>query len=81
MKARDWLASLHRVCNFISIEVDTKAEKREIKPASRSELQRWLDQGSVLVNGEKLSSNEEMDFPIISVVLFPKSPTRRCTLW
>jgi len=32
MKARDWLADLHKVCNFITIEVDTKAEKREVKP-------------------------------------------------
>ncbi len=81
MKARDWLADLHKVCHFISIEVDPKAEKREVKLASRSELQRWLQQGSILINGERVAPDEEMDFPIISVVLFPKSPTRRCTLW
>ena len=40
--------------------------------ASNSELKRWLQNGAVVVNGEKLLWNEEMDFPVNSVVLFPK---------
>lgn len=74
MKALDWLKSIHSTCRFMSIETPGKV-------ASNSELQRWIDQGSVLVNAERLDKKEEIDFPIISVVLFPKSQTRRCTLF
>jgi hypothetical protein len=40
-------------------------------PASKSEVRRWLDAGAVLANGERLASDELVDFPLISVVLFP----------
>lgn len=81
MKAREWLINLHNLCQFMSIEYDPKAEKKELKKASNSELQRWIKQGSILVNGERIDPNEEIDFPIISVILFPKSGNKRCTLW
>lgn len=73
LKARQWLANLNKDCQFASVETPGKR-------ASNSELQRWLDQGSVLINGERVGRDELMDFPIISVVLFPKSEQRRCTL-
>lgn len=73
LKAREWLSNVNALCQFPSVEVPGKK-------ASKSELQRWLDQGSVLINGERVSRDELMDFPIISVVLFPKSDQRRCTL-
>jgi len=78
LKARQWLAELNKLCCFMSVEKVGKNGKLE--RATNSELQRWLDQGSVLVNGERIGRDELMDFPIISVVLFPKSEQRRCTL-
>lgn len=40
--------------------------------ASKSEIGRWLRAGAVLVNGEVAEFNERLDFPLISLVLFPK---------
>lgn len=74
LKAREWLANLNKLTQFMSIETPGKR-------ASNSELQRWLDQGSILINGERVTRDELMDFPIISVVLHPKSDKRRCTLF
>ena len=51
------------------------------KKASNSELKRWLENKAVIVNGEPLIWDEEMDFHIFSVVLFPNSELRRCTLF
>lgn len=74
MKAHAWLRSLHETCKFMSVETPNKV-------ASSSELRRWIEQGSLVINSEKITPNEEMDFPIISVVMFPKSVIRRCTLY
>lgn len=49
--------------------------------ASNGELKRWLENKAVIVNGEPLIWDEEMDFHIFSVVLFPNSDKRRCTLF
>lgn len=51
--------------------------KERCQLASKSEIRRWLDAGSVWANGERLEI-EPMDFPLISLVLFPKG--RRITL-
>ncbi len=59
-----FLMSLHRICHFQSRERGGEA--------SNSELRRWILNGAVVVNGEKLKPDEPMDFPIISFVLFPK---------
>lgn len=40
--------------------------------ASTSEKKRWLQKSAVIVNGERVSWDEPMDFPIFSMVLFPK---------
>jgi hypothetical protein len=66
---------LNKVCHFHSIEGDGT------KPLSKSELKRWFKNGVIQCNGEKLEWNEEMDFPIISFVLFPNNKKRRCTLF
>lgn len=39
--------------------------------ASRAEIMRWMDQGAIRVNGERLRQ-ETIDFPLFSVILFPK---------
>jgi len=48
--------------------------------ASNSEIRRWLKNGTVLFNGEKAEFNEIVDYPLFSVVFFPKSEKRRTTL-
>jgi len=46
--------------------------ERPCTPVSNAELKRWIRNGSVLFNGEKVEVNEEINFPIISLVFFPK---------
>lgn len=50
------------------------------RPASNSELRRWIEQGGIIFNGEKMQPNEPIDFPLFSVIMFPKSEKKRCTL-
>ncbi len=47
---------------------------------SNGELRRHMLQGGVLVNAERVTPNEPMDFPVFSLVFFPKSRTRRTTI-
>lgn len=68
MNAWQFLRDLDTVCQF-----QTREGKR-VGKASASELKRWLQNGAMVVNGEKVAWDEPMDFPIISVVLFPKNP-------
>lgn len=68
MTALDFLKSLHAVCHF-----QTREGKRAGR-ASNSELRRWIQNKAFVVNGEKVDWDEPMDFPINSVVLFPKNP-------
>lgn len=48
--------------------------------ASKSEIRRWFDRGSVEVNGKKVNANDLLEFPVMSVVLHPNSKQRRTTL-
>ncbi len=73
MNVLQFMKRLNEICYFRSIE-----KKGEL--ASNSEIQRWVNQGSVLFNGERVDHKELVDFPITSVVLFPSSPSKRCTL-
>jgi hypothetical protein len=50
----------------------------QIKVASNSEIQRWCQAGNVLINSEKVDWDEDMDFPIFSVIVFPRG--KRVTL-
>lgn len=50
------------------------------KPASNSELRRWLSQSSLHVNGVAVRPESPMPEHLDSVVLFPKNPRRRVTL-
>lgn len=52
----------------------------EKKPASNSVLRRWIEQGAILFNGERMLPNENVDFPLFSVIIFPKSESKRITL-
>ena len=71
MKLLDLLVNLDKLCHFRSTE--GKAE------LSKSEMRRWCERSSVRINGETMKADEELDFPIFSMVLHPKGD-RRCTL-
>lgn len=43
---------------------------------SNSELRRWLANGTILFNTERCTWDEEIDFPVFSLVFFPSSPNR-----
>lgn len=47
--------------------------------ATNSEIRRWLDGGMVEFNGKRPKAMEKVDFPIYSLIFFPKS-NRRTTL-
>lgn len=68
MTALEYLKSLHAVCHF-----QTK-EGPKVGRASNSELRRWINNGALVLNGYKVTSDEPIDFPILSSVLFPKKP-------
>lgn len=67
MTAWELLRDLHKTCQF-----QTK-EGKKVGIASSGELKRWLVNGAVIINGEKVAFDEQMDFPIFSFVMFPKS--------
>lgn len=54
--------------------------ERPCTPMSTSELRRTIQNGSVLINSERVAPTEPLDFPVFSVVFFPKSANRRTTL-
>ena len=62
------LTNLHQVCSFQT------REGKKVGKASTSELRRWIQNKALLINGETVEINEIIDFPVFSVVLFPKNP-------
>lgn len=73
MNCFQYLMTLHEVCQFMSIE------KPAIR-ASNSELRRWFKNKSVEINFQTPSAEDLISSFIKSLVLFPKSKTRRTTL-
>jgi len=63
----EFLRDLNKVCHF-----QTREGKR-VGPVSNSELKRWCQNKALIINGESVAWDEKVDFPIISVVLFPKN--------
>lgn len=53
--------------------------ERQCTIATNSEVRRWLDGGMVEINGERPKAMDKVNFPIISLIFFPKSK-RRTTL-
>lgn len=66
MTAWEWLIDINKSCHFMSRERTGRA--------SNSELKRWIQNKALIINGEPMEWNEEIDFTIVSVVLFPKNP-------
>ena len=65
MNTWELLMSLNESCSFMSRERSGKA--------SNSELKRWCKNQAVQINGERVKWDQEVEFPIIEMVLFPKN--------
>lgn len=72
MNAIQWLNSLRPA---LPMSVEHKNEAM-----SNGELRRHMRQGGVLINAEQVEPSEEIDFPVFSLVFFPKSHARRTTI-
>ena len=70
--ALDFLCSIPHVPMMIHGNLPRKA--------SNSERRRWLQNKSVLINGEKPKPSDAVTFPIEQLIFFPKSRKRRCTM-
>ena len=60
----DFLKQLNTTCCFMSRERTGKA--------SNSEIKRWLQNQSIVVNGKRPKFDDEVTYPIDSFILFPK---------
>lgn len=56
-------------------------DRAEKKPASNSALRRVIEQGAIRFNGKVVKPNDLLDFPILSVVMYPKSDEQYNTLY
>ena len=65
MTALEFLIKLNVNCQFMSRERTGKA--------SNSELRRWFKNKAVSINGERVSFDKEIEFPITEMFLFPKN--------
>jgi len=45
-------------------------------PPSNSEVRRWLERGSVQINGKAARKDDVVEYPITSLVFFGKSKSR-----
>ncbi len=51
------------------------------KPASNSEIRRWMNNSVVSINGVAVKPTDWIDLETLeSVILFPKNPKRKITL-
>ena len=51
------------------------------KPASNSEIRRWMNNGVIHINGVAVKPSDFIDLETLeSVILFPKNPKRKITL-
>jgi hypothetical protein len=48
--------------------------------ASNSELRRWIKSNALYINGHPVTAEEEIDYPLHRVVLFPKNDRKRISL-
>jgi hypothetical protein len=76
--ALQWLNSL-RPAIPLSIE-NPPTKEHAAQAMSNGELKRHMQQGGALVNGERIAPDEPIDFPVFSLVFFPKSAQRRTTI-
>lgn len=77
MSILHWLQSLRPAIPY-SAEKPKDADGRCVL-MSNGELRRQARQGAILINGERFDPTEPMDFPVFSLVFFPRS-NRRTTV-
>ena len=78
LTALAWINSL-RPALPLSIE-QPPSKDQPAQQMSNGELKRHMQQGGVLVNGERIAPDELIDFPVFRLVFFPQSATRRATV-
>ena len=71
-----WLKNLEPALPLSPI----KEKDGSFKRMSNSDIRRACEQRSVLINGEPVEPFEVLDFPVFSLVFFPKSPNKRTTI-
>ena len=76
MKAIDFLDKHERNLYETFCFLPSSCEGDKLHDPSRSELKRWLNKGSVLINGEKPKPQDDVIFPITELVYFPNSRSR-----
>jgi len=64
MTAWELLRDLNTVCHFMSRERTGRA--------TNSELKRWCQNKAVSINGKRVRFDEEIEFPVTEMFLFPK---------
>jgi len=64
MTAWELLRDLNTVCHFMSRERTGRA--------TNSELKRWCQNKAVSINGKRVQFDEEIEFPVTEMFLFPK---------
>ena len=70
MTAMDWMWELNQACcGFPSNE-------KPKQKASNSEIRRWFEKSSIIINGNKVKALDLIDH-IETIVLFPKSERQR----
>lgn len=50
------------------------------QPMSNGDIRRLCEQKGVLINGETVQPFELIDFPVFSIVFYPKSEKKRTTI-
>lgn len=68
MNTWQYLIDLQKICKF------TSREKPTTGIASNSELKRWCNNKAIVIDGKRAAWDDEICFPITSLVLFPKHP-------
>ena len=69
------IIELHGLCNFQT------TEGSRVGPASKSELRRWFQQKCIEINCVFPNHDDPCPPYIARLVLFPKNPKKRCTLF
>ena len=67
------LKFLQRISNFCG---GFHSRERSPAKASRSELERWLRQKAVIINGVTPGPTDEVHFPVKELVLFPSGKNK-----
>lgn len=74
------LEYLNRMRPALPLGKEKASKEKPHAPPSNGELKRWINDGSVLINGDRWKHDEQMPPIVLSLVFFPKSPKNRTTL-